>query len=345
MRNRIQSGGLEITNCCNLKCIHCYLGDSCEKPIFMDYDRIIFFINQFIKYKARHVIISGGEPLLHPDIELLIQDFGTRYSETQFIITTNGSFLDDHIVDVLRLFKNIQIQISLDGAIKETHERQHGINTFDNIIKALDYMIDLPRERKILHMTISQINYKECTQVAELASRFNTLVNYTYVCKVGNAAQNWDKLKMTLAQQIYANETVLRYARSHLDQNIRAPRSILKCPFEFTDYIFGVDIHPNGDVDICTCLDGEYIIGNAYLDNFETFLNSPKIDSLAERIIERKSVLRETKCKGCSALNRCNQGCIGRAQSLGNEFGLDDQCDYRKALQFKNLFFYAEKKQ
>ncbi len=45
----------------------------------------------------------------------------------------------------------------------------------------------------------------------------------------------------------------------------------------------------------------------------------------------------------CRALQRCQQGYIGRAARNGDEMGVDDQCDYRRALQFKNLFLLAEK--
>ena len=55
----------------------------------------------------------------------------------------------------------------------------------------------------------------------------------------------------------------------------------------------------------------------------------------------RKELLRSTKCIGCSALQKCQQGCIGRAARNGDEMGLDDQCDYRRALQFKNLFLFS----
>ena len=94
---------------------------------------------------------------------------------------------------------------------------------------------------------------------------------------------------------------------------------------------------------MCTCLESEYIIGNAYDEPLESIIESPKIDILRNKINIRKQQLRLSQCQECSALPRCNQGCIGRAARNGDEMGLDDQCDYRRALQFKNLFLFSER--
>ena len=88
-----------------------------------------------------------------------------------------------------------------------------------------------------------------------------------------------------------------------------------------------------------------YIIGNAYTESFLELLNSKKIELLCNNINKRKELLKNSECVGCSAIDRCGQGCIGRAKQLGNEMGLDDQCGYRRALQFKNLFFYVNKRE
>jgi len=90
MRTRIQSGGLEITERCNLNCLHCYKGDI-KSPLEMKYEHISYFIDQFIKYGANEIVITGGEPLCHPDINKIIQDIAIKYSNIGFVITTNGT--------------------------------------------------------------------------------------------------------------------------------------------------------------------------------------------------------------------------------------------------------------
>ncbi|MBQ6687475.1 MAG: radical SAM protein [Bacilli bacterium] len=335
-RTRIASGGIEITDYCNLKCMHCYIGEI-ENPIHMELDNIIYLIDVLIKYQAEYIVISGGEPFMHPFIDDIIDIIGTNYQNIPFIITTNGSFLDKKHLDQIIKYENIQIQISLDGVTKEVHEQQHGENTFDKIIEVLEYLKCVKRRRKILRMTVSKVNYKECVKFAELADYFNMDTSFAYVTKVGRANENWDNLKMSLAQQIYVNEEIRKYAeKSNID--IIPPQSVLNCPFESFEHIFSVTIHTNGDVDICTCLDGKYIVGNAFKNDFCNIINSNTIDLLTTKILQRKNQLKFTECKDCIINFRCQQGCIGRATYLGDEFGLDDQCDYRRALMFKNYY-------
>lgn len=345
MRTQIQSGGLEITEYCNLKCIHCYEGRRKENMRHMDYDKIIYFIEEFIQYGAKEIVLSGGEPFLHPNIIALLTKIGECFSQTPFIITTNGTLLDVPTLNCIEKFDNICVQISVDGATKETHERQHGHATFEKIIDVLEKIKHWPKHRKILRMTISKLNYKESVDVAKMAFHYNAQINYSYVCKVGNAIENWDILGMSLAQLVGVNEEVYRYSVKHPQQNVIPPKSILSCPFENPNYVFGLNIQTDGSVNICTCLDSEYIIGNAYTESFPDFLNSENIELLCKKINERKEILKNSKCVGCSAIDRCGQGCIGRAKRLGDEMGLDDQCGYRRALQFKNLFFYVNKRE
>lgn len=341
-RTKIASGGIEITDFCNLNCLHCYIGEN-KDPIHIDLNKILYIIDEFIKYKADYVVISGGEPFMHPNIDEIIDIIGVKYLDVPFIITTNGSFLNKYYIDKIKKYENIQIQISLDGATKEIHEQQHGQDTFDNIYRMLEYLKDVKRERKIIRMTVSKINYKDCVKVAELSDHFNTDISYSYVCKVGRANENWDKLKMSLAQQMYVNEEIKKYSRK-TNRDIAPPQSVLTCPFESYEHIFGATVHTNGDVDICTCLDGKYVAGNIFNNEFSEILNSTTINILTKKILERKEKLKLSECKDCVINFKCQQGCIGRATYLGDEFGLDDQCNYRKALMFKNYYMRLNRK-
>lgn len=339
MERKIQSGGLEITDYCNLNCIHCYKGECEALQKHMPYDNIINFIEQFIKYDAQWIVISGGEPLLHPDFMKLIEYIGESHGSISFIITTNGYYVDDNYINLIRKYKNIRTQISVDGATKEIHERQHGKDTFDRLIHILDRMRDIPKSQKIIRMSISKINYRECVEIAKMSEYYNADVSYSTVVKVGNASKNWDSLEMSIAQQVYTHEILFQYSIQHPELNIIAPKGVLSCPFENPEYVFGLTIKTNGDVNICTCLDGVYVIGNAYHEKFEDFLNSERVKVLSNLVQERKAYLRENKCRNCPTLYKCSQGCIGRGLSEERSFILDDQCDLRKALQFKNLYF------
>lgn len=85
-------------------------------------------------------------------------------------------------------------------------------------------------------------------------------------------------------------------------------------------------------------------MGNIFNNEFVEILNSNTIVILTKKILDRKERLKKSECKDCEINFKCQQGCIGRTTYLGDEFGLDDQCDYRKALAFKNYYMRLSKK-
>ena len=61
---------LEITEACNVKCRHCYnpWRDTSAGKFNVDEKKFDFLLDEFIKNKVFHVIISGGEPLARYDL-------------------------------------------------------------------------------------------------------------------------------------------------------------------------------------------------------------------------------------------------------------------------------------
>jgi MoaA/NifB/PqqE/SkfB family radical SAM enzyme len=79
--------------------------------------------------EARHlgvsfVALAGGEPLIRP--ELL--DVAARFPEIVFMLTTNGSLIDDAVLDTLERNRHILPIVSLEGLERNTdHRRDDGV--------------------------------------------------------------------------------------------------------------------------------------------------------------------------------------------------------------------------
>ena len=61
---------LEVTEACNVKCRHCYnpWRDTSAGKFNVDEKKFDYLLDEFIKNKVFHVIISGGEPLARYDL-------------------------------------------------------------------------------------------------------------------------------------------------------------------------------------------------------------------------------------------------------------------------------------
>ena len=106
----------DITNHCNADCLHCFtLSNSYNEEPELSNDLISKILSSLNDYGLSSVSIGGGEPLTRNLFDIL----GNKTFETQFSITTNGTILDDKLLDVL-IKNRFKITVSLDSLSQST---------------------------------------------------------------------------------------------------------------------------------------------------------------------------------------------------------------------------------
>jgi uncharacterized protein len=147
---------LNVTNNCNLACKYCPIcGDNANTKIdhikSMEKDVALTAVDFFFRHSERvrgeEKIISfyGGEPLLNMDvIRACVEHIKIKYNEyyknIHFVISTNGTLLDDDIVSYL-VDNKIGLQISLDGPEHVHNENRlfkNGTGSFETVIRNLE---------------------------------------------------------------------------------------------------------------------------------------------------------------------------------------------------------------
>lgn len=124
---------ISITNKCNLKCSYCY-----ERHLNTEYGcitneiktKIADFINS--QGNAEIIYLFGGEPLLYKDT---VKYYCENVKATEFIITTNGTLLDEEFIKWCADRKNVIINMSHDGI--ECTERGADTAVLDANLKLL----------------------------------------------------------------------------------------------------------------------------------------------------------------------------------------------------------------
>lgn len=322
---------IEITNMCNMRCIHCYNSFDRElhpKPCYMALGDVKLIIEKCISYKLNKLYISGGEPLCHPDITRII-DLCGKYPDVYFTITTNGLLLTPEIINQIEQFTNICVQISVDGLSKEVYEAQRGMDTYGKFEFALDLLISSKIKYLTARTCITKINYHDVKNIYEYLLDHNIMPSFLFVNQMGSAAKNWDMLSLSMANQLKVLNDIIVLNKKH-SQSITPPEPVSTCNFTENVEVKSMLIKYDGNVAPCQYFYSEDI-GNIFEKDVSEILNYENLRRYYELAKYRKSVLESNKiCANCKIKRICSYGCIGLAKICGDSVGMDGQCSYRK---------------
>jgi radical SAM protein with 4Fe4S-binding SPASM domain len=118
-------GSIELTHRCNLRCVHCYLGD--QKKIRrhrkqeMTTGEIKSLLDQVVAAGALNFTFSGGDPMIRKDFaELYVYAIKKGLLVTVFC---DGVLITDRIIEVFNRYPPRKIEISIYGASEDTYEK------------------------------------------------------------------------------------------------------------------------------------------------------------------------------------------------------------------------------
>ncbi len=110
----------EITDACNLRCVHCEQNAGTKDPAELDTAEALALADDLAAAKCRCVNLTGGEPLLRRDWPLLARHLADR--GIVVVVISNGVLLDGEAVAQLKDSGVSAVAVSLDGD-REVHDR------------------------------------------------------------------------------------------------------------------------------------------------------------------------------------------------------------------------------
>src|SRR5436305_10139620 len=130
---------------CNLSCAYCNEYDDVSKPVLVEtmYGRI----DRLAKLGTTIVTISGGEPLLHPELDLIIARI--RRNGMLAGMITNGYLLTADRIHKLNRAGLDHLQISIDNVMPDDISKKS--------LKVLDKKLQLLSEHAVFHVNINSV--------------------------------------------------------------------------------------------------------------------------------------------------------------------------------------------
>jgi len=153
---------LYLTDRCNSRCITCDYWKYGQTNLSLESARRL--APQLKDLGTQAVLLSGGEPLLHPrwvDVARTLQGVIPR-----LWLLTAGLALHKHASPAVELCE--RITISLDGATPETYRAIRGVDAFDAVCAGIRAVVERGAH-VTLRTTVQRGNYRELPALVRLA--------------------------------------------------------------------------------------------------------------------------------------------------------------------------------
>jgi AdoMet-dependent heme synthase len=158
----------EITAACNLCCSYCCRAAACALP---DKDELTLdearrLIDEAAPLKPM-LILSGGEPLMRPDIFDIIDYAVSRGLRVS--LATNGTLLTPDIVFRIKEAGVSRVSISLDGPTPETHDVTRGQGCYQRALSGMELLrsqVDFQ-----INVTITRRNQGDVVPMLDLGQK------------------------------------------------------------------------------------------------------------------------------------------------------------------------------
>jgi len=170
----------EVTRSCNLNCIHCRAAaQRGPYPGEMNTDEALSLIDEIVSFSQPVVILTGGEPLLRPDIYDLA-GYGTRRG-LRMVMAPNGTLLDAEKAARLKASGIQRVSISLDGATAESHDRFRQVEgAFAGALRGIEFLKEAGLEFQI-NTTVTLKNHHELPPLLDLAVSLGAVAHHIFL--------------------------------------------------------------------------------------------------------------------------------------------------------------------
>ena len=316
----------ETTSACNLLCSYCRARATAEPdPNELDTKEGLALIDDVALLKPL-LILSGGEPLLRPDIFLL-----ARYAVSKGLrvsLATNGTLLTPELVDEIVSSGVSRVSISLDGSTPEDHDAVRGKGCYLRAMRGIENLRS--RVDFQINFTITKRNAKDLLPIFDLADSLEAkALHFFFLVPTGRGTEV-DLISPEMQEEL------LRLI--DLERSSRAIELQVTCAPQFariarpgsgrrsggclagTSFAF---ISRRGDVYPCGYL--PVLAGNVREQGFvDIWQNSVVFKALRERKLKGK-------CGECSYRTTCG-GCRARAFAKNGDYlESDPMCNYEVA--------------
>lgn len=335
---RAYSISWNLTKRCNLNCDHCYLDANFRGGFRTDElntEECFRVIDEIAEVNANaFLILTGGEPLLRPDIYDIIRYAANK--KFMVVLGTNGTLINRENAIKIKAAGAHGVGISIDSMDPAKHNKFRGVNkAWEHSMEAFNILNEVGVDF-LIQMSVSDMNYKEIPEVVAFSEKIGAIAfNLYFLVCTGRGQGNTD-----ISNEAYEEALKMLY---DLQMEYKGRLMInSKCAPQYKRVVYENDsesvytrtytggcpaathysrITPEGDLTPCPFIDEK--VGSLKTSTFkELWTQSPLMLQLRDRD------KLEGRCGSCEFSAMCS-GCRARAfAETGNYMAQDPSCDY-----------------
>lgn len=306
---------LEICSACNLKCKYCFEKDYIAQ--FVDIDKLFEFFH-VIQPLVDDIVITGGEPTLHPDFFEIVEHFSEYVN---VVITTNGSILDiTKIKKLLALHSNIKIQFSLDAIDNNFVDFVRGKGIYSKVLNTLYELKEFSNQLNISSTLTSQTP-KMIEEIYTFAKINHISCYFPAILPYGALVSNWKILMPTQEEYISSEDKIFELIANdnlgiiHSNKLDMILGGFLRYDQMASESIQVIKVDASGHVLCCPATD--YTNENSRITNIEDVKSCDEFLNILSGYSGCKSADSiASECVNCSVEKYCQRTFCGNCINL-----------------------------
>ena len=195
---------ISVTDRCNFRCTYCMPFDEYEwidKKEILTFEEITRLAKIFVQLGVDKIRLTGGEPLVRRDLELLVAGISQLPGLSDLCLTTNGSLLAEKI-EALQGAGLKRINVSIDTLNPEKFQR---ITKRGELAKVLEGLFAAKscglNPIKINAVIERGVNDDDMIDLVEFSREHGFAIRFIEYMDVGNA-NNWTSEKLVSKKEI-----------------------------------------------------------------------------------------------------------------------------------------------
>src|SRR5262245_13899302 len=180
---------VSVTDRCNLRCQYCMPEADyvwLPREDILHFEEVERLADQFLALGVDKVRLTGGEPLLRRDINVLVERLAARPLIRDLAMTTNAVLLAGMVHDLKRAGLH-RLTISLDTLDRERFVRLARFDELPRVLAGIDSAVDVFPGFKIDSVMLRGVNADEAVPLLEFAKARGAELRYIEYLDVGGA--------------------------------------------------------------------------------------------------------------------------------------------------------------